>query len=90
MQVNAQSMTCNTFNRSTKNCRPWLAADAISRRATAALLVSATERRDLRMEPEPEPELLGAAQRLSGLWRAKGKTMRGGSTEEFLQLDVSN
>ena len=41
------------------------------------------------MEPEPEPELLGAAQRLSGLWRAKGKTMRGGSTEEFLQLDVS-
>ena len=66
-----------------------LAADAISRRATAALLVSATERRDLRMEPEPEPELLGAARRLSGLWRAKGKTMRGGSTEEFLQLDVS-
>ena len=42
------------------------------------------------MEPEPEPEPpLGAAQQLSGLWRAKGKTMRGGRTEEFLQLDVS-
>ena len=46
--------------------------------------------RDLGMEPEPEPEPpLGAAQQLSGLWRAKGKTMRGGRTEEFLQLDVS-